>query len=244
MKKIPFLGTLILLAACGPSTGPEGQTPAIPADRITPLPGAKEFTLLDLPNLDDNVQDDTLLIYTTHDLGNGTFVMAAKHVEDDREGLRLILYRPRPDSTAEVLAVSKPAYDSAVMLPTFFATGDTADGLIVLANYGERESWGQNAFWLKDGHFHDLGWLDVAERTWVERDGERQQQRNNIAPSTRVYGAGGQFDFTFAVDSVQLYDDLQGGIEVMLASPDIQYRYDGNAVVLWIRGEPRHHEPL
>lgn len=235
---------MAILTACGSPATTEEESPQVRSTTFTPLSGAKEFLRLDLTNRDDNVRHDTLLIYTTHDLGNGTFVMAAKNVEDGREGLRLLLYRPRPDSTAEVLAVSKPAYDSAVMLPTFFGTDDSEDGLIILANYGERESWGQNVFWLKDGQFRDLGWLDVAARTWVERDGERQQQRNNVALNTKVHGEDGQFDFTFTVDSVQLYDDLQGGIEVMLASPDIQYRYDGNAMVLWVRGEPRHREPL
>ncbi|HMN06358.1 MAG TPA: hypothetical protein PKD45_11585 [Flavobacteriales bacterium] len=238
MMKALTLAACLALTACSTPPGPT-KPPAIPD-----LPGAKGYALLDLPNQDDNVHHDTLLVYTTHALGDGRFIMAAKHVEDSREGLRLILYRPRPDSSAEVLAFSKPAYDSAVMLPTFFGTGDTEDGLIILANYGERESWGQNVFWLKDGQFHDLGWLDVVQRTWVEREGERQQQRNSIAPSTKISGVDGQFDFTFSADSVQLYDDLQGGIGVMLASPRVQYRFDGNGMVLYVDGEPRHQEPL
>lgn len=239
MKHFPQLLFAVFLIACTSPQGKEGTTPTT-TGTVTPLPGAKAYERKDLPTLDDNVRHDTLLIYTTHDLGNGRFVMAARNIEEDREGLRLVLYRPRPDSSAEVLAISKPAYDSAVMLPTFYATGDTADGIIILANYGERESWGQNAFWLKDGRLIDLGWLDVAERTWVEQDGERQQRRVSIASHTEVAGIRGQFDFTFNTDSVQLYDDLRGDIEVMVASPRILYRFDGKDMVLWMDGEARY----
>ncbi len=212
---------------------------------IAPLARAKPFHLLDLPNLEDNIRHDTLLIYTTHGLSDGTFVLAGKNMEDDREGLRLIQYRPLPDSSAEVLAVSKPAYDSQVMLPTYFVTNDTADGVIILANYGGLESWGQNVFWLKDHQFKDLGWLDVSERSWTTRMDSLQQWRTNIAPKTLVSGADGQFEFTFTTDSVQLFDDLQGGSEVMLPSNRIKYRYDGKEMVLIVDGLPRYRkEPL
>lgn len=206
---------------------------------MEPLAGAKHFQRWELPNLDDNVRHDTLLVYTTHAVGNGTFLMAARNVEDTREGLRLFLYRPRPDSSAEVLAVSKPAYDSDVMLPTFFTTGDTSDGLVVLANYGSWDSWGQNAFVLKDRQFKDLGWLDVAERVWENRLDSVQQRRLNIAPKTIVTGKNGQFEFTFATDSVQLYDDLEGGIEVMLPSIRVRYRFTGLDMRLLVDGHAR-----
>ncbi len=249
MKNILILIATLALASCSSSeqdavddaiAGTTGH-PSLNA----PLAHAKPFHLLELTNLEDNVHNDTLLIYTTHELGDGTFVLAGKNMEDTREGLRLIQYRPRADSSAEVLAVSKPAYDSDVMLPTYFASDDTADGIIILANYGGLQSWGQNAFLLKDHHFTDLGWLDVAERGWKTRMDSLQQFRSNIAPKTLVSGADGQFEFTFTTDSVQLFDDLQGGTEVMLPSNRIKYRYDGKQMVLIVDGEPRYRkEPL
>lgn len=248
MKLYAFLMVAVALAACStPVEKQNGTSAADTTGQQGPLPAlanAKPYRLLDLPNLDDNVRNDTLLVYTTHALGNGAFVMAAKNVEDTREGLRLILYRPRPDSSAEVLAVSKPAYDSEVMLPTYFSTGDTADGLIILANYGGLESWGQNVFWLKNGRFTDLGWMDVSERTWKTRLDSLQQWRTNIAPFTQVRGAGGQFDFTFSGDSVQLFDDQRGHQEVMLPTDRIRYRYDGREMVLVVDGEARIPAPL
>lgn len=243
MKHLAFLLLALALAACsGPEAKPgDASSTANTAqvDPIAPLEHAKTFSLQDLPNLDQNVRNDTLLVYTTHSLGNGEFVMAAKNVDERREGLRLILYRPRPDSSAEVLAVSKPAYDSEVMLPTFFSTGDTADGIIILANYGGLESWGQNAFWLKGDRFIDLGWLDVAERGWKTRLDSFQQWRSNIAPLITVLGADGQFDFAFTGDSLQLYDDLMGGTEVMFPANRVKYRYDGHRMELVVDGMPR-----
>jgi hypothetical protein len=235
-----------LLAACSsPSEPAPAQAPA--ADTTAQLPllqHTKAYRLTDYPDQAPNVRNDTLLVYTMHDLHNGTFVMAARSVEEKREGLRLVLYKPRPDSSADVLAVSKPAYDSQVMLPTFFTTGDTADGIIILANYGGAESWGQNVFWLKDGRFKDLGWIDVSERGWKTDADSVQQWRTNIAPRTEVRGAGGKFDFTFTGDSVQLFDDQQGHQEVMFPVDRIRYRYDGTEMLLVIDGAPRKPMPL
>ncbi|MCB0759100.1 MAG: hypothetical protein KDC01_11615 [Flavobacteriales bacterium] len=249
MKHITLITAVLALASC---MSPEGRPENVAEKNdttlrgtVAPIANAKPFHLRDLPNLEDNVRDDTLLIYTIHGLDDGTFVLAGKNMEDNREGLRLIQYRPRSDSTAEVLAVSKPAYDSEVMLPTFFTTDDTADGIIILANYGGLQSWGQNVFLLKDHRFTNLGWLDVAARGWRTRLDSLQQWRTNIAPQTWVSGADGQFEFSFTTDSVQLYDDLQGHLEAMFASDRIRYRYDGKRMILLVDGLPRFpKEPL
>ncbi len=233
MKKLTM--AILLLAAC---TGPE-QRETIQHPPLPPIAGAVPFNLVDLPQEDDNVVHDTLLVYTTQALGDGRYVMAARNQHETREGLMLVLYRPGPDSTAQVLAKSKPAYDSEVMLPTFFSTGDTTDGWIILANYGSLDSWGQNVFWLKGQQFHDLGWLDVARRTWITRLDSVQQRRENIAPFTKVEGRDGTFNFTFATDSVQLYDDLRGGSEVMLPSGRIGYQFSNGHMHLYIDGEAR-----
>ncbi len=226
---------LALAAACaGPERPKDTPTRAVPA-----IQGAKRFNLVELDLEDDNVVHDTLLIYTTHALGNGHYIMAARNQHETREGLMLLLYEPGPDSSARVIAKSKPAYDSEVMFPTFFSTGDTADGWIILANYGGWDSWGQNVFWLKDRQFHDLGWLDVARRTWVARLDSVQQKRGNIAPFTTVEGRGGEFNFTFTTDSVQLYDDLRGHPEIMLPSGRIGYRYANGHMQLYIDGQGR-----
>lgn len=228
-----ILAAAILLSACG-----GGGTPATPAtpigsDTTALLP---VWNKLDLPILPDNVRHDTLLVHTTYDLGDGLFLMAAQNNNYNKEGIRLYLYRPKADSSAEILAWSKPGYDSETMLPTFFTDGNKSDGLIIIANMGERQSWGQEAFWLKDNVIKSLGFIDVAVREWKTVDDSTYQFRTSIAPRTSVHGANGVFEFSFNGDSLQLYDDLQGRSEVMLPASAVRYRFE-NGWTLWLNGK-------
>lgn len=231
---------LLLITGCGQSPAPtaiDASTGTV--DTTAPLP---VWTRLDLPILADNVRNDTLLVHTTYDLGEGVFLMAAQNNNYNKEGIRLYLYRPKADSSAEIIAWSKPGYDSETMLPTFFMSGDKADGLVIIANMGERQSWGQEAFWVKDNTIKSLGFLDVAVRDWKTVDDSTYQFRTSIAPRTQVNGAKGVFIFTFSGDSLQLYDDLQGHSEVMLPASAVRYRYD-NDWVLWLNGKPVVPQP-
>ncbi len=186
----------------------------------------------------DNVKHDTLLIQVTFDLGDGTFVMVASNVEETRDGLRLYLYRPEPDSSADVIASSKPGYDSYTMFPTFFSTDKPEDGLVLLTNMGEKQSWGQEAFWLKDQRFNHLGFLDVAVRDWRTTGDTVQQWRTSIAERTLVSGGNGLFEFAFTGDSLQLYDDLQGHQEVMFPANAVRYKASNGKAELLINGTP------
>ncbi len=227
-----IIGGLMLLA-CGGDTGTGTTTSAeAKTDSSGMLPA---WQRLELPILADNVRHDTLLVHTTYDLGEGRFLMAAQNNNYNKEGIRLYLYRPQPDSSAQLLAWSKPGYDSETMLPTFFTNGNRAEGLVIIANMGERQSWGQEAFWLKDSSINSLGFIDVAIREWKTLDDSTYQFRTSIAPRTLVTGAGGNFDFAFSGDSLQLYDDLQGHSELMLPASSVRYRFqDGWA--LWLNG--------
>ena len=109
---------------------------------------------------------------------------------------------------------------------------------MILANMGERESWGQEAFWLKDGRFISLGWLNVAQRDWKTVDDSLQQWRTNIAPRATVHGGNGAFLIGFSGDSLQLYDDLQGHLEVTLPSNRLRYRCTEGQAELLIDGVP------
>lgn len=233
MRGTIILAVVALLSACG-----GGGTPATPAD-----PSSSDTTALlpiwnklDLPILPDNVRHDTLLVHTTYDLGDGLFLMAAQNNNYNKEGIRLYLYRPKADSSAEILAWSKPGYDSETMLPTFFTDGNKSDGLVIIANMGERQSWGQEAFWLKDNAIKSLGFIDVAVREWKTVDDSTYQFRTSIAPRTSVRGTNGVFEFSFTGDSLQLYDDLQGRSEVMLPASAVRYRFE-NGWALWLNGK-------
>lgn len=234
MKAWPSVAVVaVLVIACG--SGPEASTNA-----TVPLPISTDtlpaWTVLDLPILPDNVRHDTLLVHTTYELGDGRFLMAAQNNNYNREGIRLYLYQPQADSSAKILAWSKPGYDSETMLPTFFSNGNKTDGLVILANMGERQSWGQEVFWLKDDGIKSLGFLDVAVREWKTVDDSTYQFRTSIAPRTAVYGANGVFEFGFSGDSLQLYDDLQGHMEVMLPASAVRYRSGEGKSTLIING--------
>jgi hypothetical protein len=235
MMRTAIVSTIMFLfIGCGaPEPAPIPTAPA--PDSTAALPTWK---VLELPILPDNVRHDTLLVHTTYDLGDGLFLMAAQNNNYNKEGIRLYLYRPKADSSAEVLSWSKPGYDSETMLPTFFTNGNNADGLVIIANMGERQSWGQEAFWLKDNAIKSLGFLDVAVRDWKTVDDSTYQFRTSIAPRTEVRGSGGTFEFSFTGDSLQLYDDLQGHMEVMLPASAVRYRSAEGKATLFLNGQP------
>jgi hypothetical protein len=225
-----------LVIGCG-GGGPEPSvTTTTPGSDSAATSSA--WKVLDLPILADNVRHDTLLIHITYDMGDGLFLMAAQNNNYNKEGIRLYLYRPKADSSAEIIARSKPGNDSETMLPTFFTNGNKADGLVIIANMGERQSWGQEAFWLKDNTIRSLGWLDVAVREWKTVDDSTYQFRTSIAPRTEVRGSNGAFEFSFTGDSLQLYDDLQGHLEVMLPASAVRYRSGEGKATLIVNGQP------
>ncbi len=191
--------------------------------------------------LEDNLQHDTLLIQTTFDLGDSTFVMVASNTAETFEGLRLYRYRFQADSAVELMAVSSPAYDSWTMLPTFFPLDGATpeDGLWVLANFGEKESWGQKLLWL-DREFTDTGFLEVAFPERVMEDDTLRLKRRNIGPYTRVEHRQDSTYFRFACDSVFLYDDQAGLVDHVFPASAVHFTFhwDGG-LVLWINGEAR-----
>lgn len=240
MRRVLVSAVLSVIIGCG--HGPDASTDTSSTEPVLTTAPLPAWTRLDLPILADNVRHDTLLVHTTYDLGEGLFLMAAQNNNYNKEGIRLYLYRPKADSSAEIIAWSKPGYDSETMLPTFFTSGDKAGGLVVIANMGERQSWGQEAFWVKDNAIKSLGFLDVAVRDWKTVDDSTYQFRTSIAPRTLVSGANGVFDLTFSGDSLQLYDDLQGHSEVMLPASAVRYRYE-NGWTLWLNGKPVAPQP-
>lgn len=231
---------LLALAACGtenekgtlPETGPDPSEAHASSGLGAPLT---------YPLLDDQVRHDTLLIQVTFDLGDGTQVMVASHVDEKFEGLRLYRYRVMPDSQALVLKASGPAYDSWTMLPTFFRHPYDSTAWIVLADLGERQSWGQKVFRLDAGGFTELGFLDVALPVNLpEEDGGAKL--TGIGPVTRVMKDGDDILFRFQVPVIHLYDDLVGGIDLRMGGDRITYRWNPTlGMVLHVDGKP--HRP-
>lgn len=194
---------------------------------------------------DDNVRHDTLFVQVTFDLGDGTHLMVASHMEERFEGLRLYRYIARADSSAEILATSSPAYDSWTMLPTFFRDPQDSLSLVLLANLGEKESWGQKVLRLGPSGFDDLAFLDVAFPERVREDGTHILKRRNIAPYVRCLPEQDGLRFSFACDSVHLYDDLHGGLDMMVPAERIHYTWTpAEGLTLWYQGKPRRPAPL
>ena len=156
--------TALLIVGCTSPAPTDGYQPNAdkPARDTSHWHGPDALEQIHFPQVANNIQHDTLAIQTTFDLDNNTFVMVAANVEEPEEqkkGLRLYRYRAMPDSSAAIVSVSPPAYDSWTMLPTFFAIGPKT--WIVLANFGEKESWGQLVLRLDSSGFAWVGFFEV-----------------------------------------------------------------------------------
>jgi len=235
-----ILLSVLLLQACGNGHAP--ATDARTTDSVTVhlrnVPGRPPHPFR---QFDQNVFHDTLLVQTSFDLGDSTYVMVASNVEETFEGLRLIRYRFKPDSTVERMAISPPAYDSWTMLPTFFPldTMHPDDANWVLANFGEKESWGQKVM-LLDWEFMDVGFMDVALPERVMEDDTLRIKRRNVAPYMRYSEHGDTAVWLFACDSVYLYDDLDGHLGQVLHAGRLRFTFEANeGLALWVDGRKR-----
>lgn len=218
----------LVLAACG-SPAPETTT-------TTVVHGAKPA---ELAAVDDNIRHDTLLIQTTFDMGDSTYVMVASHVEPKFEGVRLYRYTLLPDSNARILSYSNGAYDSWTMLPTFFPIPDPPGTHLILANFGERESWGQKLLFM-DSTFTDLGFIDVAYPERISEPDTTYFKRTNIAPYSRLALHNDTAVFTFECDSLLLYDDMAGHNDLIVPAATIRYTYHPETgLELWRDGQRR-----
>lgn len=225
-----FLVLALLVVRCS-------DAPKTPGDHSTVPMDDSAFALVPFPIVDDNVHHDTLAVQVTFGMPNGRYMMVASNMEDTFEGLRLIHYALGPDSTADVRAVSPPAYDSWTMLPTFFRDPGDPGHYFILANFGEKQSWGQKLLWL-DHKFTDLGFLDVALPTRTTEGDTACLKRENIAPFARIRGSRHEAVISFACDSVFLYDDQRGGTDRVVPSRSIRYLFsERDGLRLWIDGQ-------
>ncbi|MBL7938238.1 MAG: hypothetical protein JNL43_02665 [Flavobacteriales bacterium] len=203
--------------------------------------GGTGLPRVEFPEVDDNVRHDTLLIQVTFDLGDGTFIMVASNVDETFEGVRLYRYRLKRDGGPEIIAASSPGYDSWTMLPSFFPLDrkQPTDAMWLLANMGERESWGQKLIWL-DWEFTDMGFMDVALPERVVEDDTLRLKRRNIGPNTRIEDRNDTSYFRFACDSVYLYDDQAGNMDQVLPAGKVFFTYHREeGLALWVNGEKR-----
>jgi hypothetical protein len=234
----------VLFVACAEKPHPEPEPEVLTA---TPTAGNS----ISFPQVDDNIVHDTLMIQTTFDLRDGSFLMIASHVQDDERqaagdrsaGLRLHHYRLEADGSPRILASSPPAHDSWTMFPTFFRDPHDERGYILLANFGERYSWGQKMMRFNERGFQTLGFLNVAAVEQVVDEDEVTTRLLNIAPQTRITEEGDGLAVAFLVEEIMLFDDLRGGLEQTLAGGRVRYRWnERDGLVLIVDGEDRHEQ--
>lgn len=231
---VPALLSLVLGRCSGP-VAPHNEPPATnkgPAG----FSGAAPFTRVEFKALPDNIRHDTLLVQTTFDLGDGSFVMVASNVNETFEGLRLYRYTLLPDSNARVIAHSRPAFDSWTMFPTFFRAADDPKAFVILANFGEKQSWGQKVMRLDSAGFHDIGFLDVGRPERVIEGDSSTIKVASIAPHTTISARQDGLWFTFLCDSLHIYDDLRGGLDLIIGSKRVAYRSGAAGFELGIDG--------
>jgi hypothetical protein len=214
MRRFYVAGLTIALVACGTDD-------ATRLDTDTSVRAG-----VPIPIVEDNVFHDTLLIHNTYGLDDGSFIMSAQNNEENFEGLRLYHYVLQEDGTPDILNYSAPAYDSWMMLPSFFHHPD--GGYLILAEFGSTQSWGQKVFHFTDTGFTDLGFLDVAInkiRHFPELD-STYIAKASIAPFVDINFTDHSLPITFTCDSVFVYDNLKGQLDTVYLSQSISYKLE------------------
>jgi len=145
-------------------------------------------------------------------------------MDEKFEGLRLYHYSFAEDGLPLILSYSAPAYDSWMLLPTFFE--HPSGGYVILAEFGSTQSWGQKVFNFNHEGFRDLGFLDVAvnEIRTIEELDSTFVAKASIAPAVRIDFQGDTLSsITFNTDSVFVYDDLHGHLDTLYLGRDVAY---------------------
>lgn len=245
-KHLPLLCLLPALGCGSPETPERTAVPDTDRRAFAPIERGGPIAF---PTMDDQVSHDTLSIQTTFDLGDGSFVMVASHVDaqdnDERQmsgdGLRLYRFKPGKQGAVEMMAVSSPGHDSWTLFPTFFEDPSGKGKWIIAANTGDRDSWGQKIYRLSDAGFEDLGFLDV---TLPERQDDGMLRLRNVAQHLRCSLEADALRLSFACDSIFLYNDLKGGVDQVLRATSVEYRMGPNGrLELWVNGD-RRIDPL
>ncbi|HEY0977748.1 MAG TPA: hypothetical protein VGE21_09775 [Flavobacteriales bacterium] len=211
---------VFLALACG---DPPAERAVLPPSATFEWPAFTTIERLDIPVVDDHAAPDSLPVQVTFALPDGTFLKVAGRPEETTEGLRLYHYRLDAQGHPQDIAISAPAYDSYTMLPTFFGSPGSQGPFLLLANFGEKDSWGQKVMLLDAAGFHDLGFVDAATHELRTQEDTAYFRLGNIALRTVVQAKGDTLLLAFTGDSVHLYDDLQGHLDTMRTAASTGY---------------------
>jgi len=175
--------------------------------------------------IEDHFELDSILIHNTYELSEGHFMMVSRSTEESFEGLRMHLYTLK-GSLPIISASSTPAYDSWIYIPTFFISPDEQDTLL-MAEIGERESWGARLLRIENGAFVDLGFIDIALRgSKFDEDLEMDVMvLKSVAPNTNIRSQGELLIVSFGPEPVHVYDDQMGNADTLYPADKVQYEF-------------------
>jgi len=205
------LFTLVLLS-CG---GPTGQE-ALEAEKRSSIVGP--FTPVSYTELELDPGNDSLWYHLVLDIpGDLDFAIAQPTEETNRFGIRFQLLDNKADGTFECKGESSPAYDSAKLFPTFFK--NQAGQHIILADTGEKVSWGQKVYLLDNGTFYDLGFIDMGTvdyATNLESD-SLELSPQSIAPRLKIEDSKKGLEFRVDGETMVLYDNGKGKLNQVVS---------------------------
>ena len=79
--------------------------------------------------------------------------------------------------------------------------------------------------------------MDVALPERIVEDGSLVLKRRNIGSFARMSTNADSTVITFETDSVFLYEDISGNMDVVLPAAQVRYTLDGSGVLLlWVNG--------
>ena len=169
------------------------------------------------------------IIYQSLFAWNEQLIGIASPTNDDigKRGLRLQLLEMNEDSSLTLINQSSYGYDSRTFFPSFFKISNRK---FVLVNTGERESWGNKIMELKDNEFIDMGFIDAAtaKSNGSSNAEEAKYRHGNIAEIAQFNEYAGGIEINFIGDSVVLFDDGNGGYDLIRGANQIQYRLLGD----------------
>jgi|GEM_PF-6889520 len=181
------------------------------------------FERIDFPEVDVDPGNDSLWYHLVLDIpGDKWLAVAQPTNENNRRGIRMQLMSMNVDSTFSVHTESSPGYDSAKLFPTFFK--DAQGRLIILADTGERQSWGQKVYLLNNERFEDLGFLDVGTVAYTEEDGQQILAPTTIAERVTIEQTKKGLEFRFSGKDLVLFDDGKGNLDTIIDASSICYR--------------------
>lgn len=238
-KKIFIVGTsvlsLLLNQCADPGSDSEAKLdpdnhPAISVDYSNGVSYQKsEYPLLEA----ENILIDSLFIQVAYKLGSKRNLLIARNIEDDVQGLKLLLVDPSDNN--KLIYRSSGSYESMTLHPTFFVPNNSSYPTIITCGIGMLESWGQRLFIMKGDTLNDISYLDIAAKIEVDSSfTEKGFELKDIGPYAKVKMDETGIHLSFLTDSLIYYGEKDEITDPILNAKEVEYTlYDGVLRTNW-----------